>query len=94
MSHFEPYGVVAGILTVGIYIPQLIKTLKTKQTRDLSMLMLVLIVLCNIAWVFNGIEINSPSRYLSAIFVLVLTIPILYIKFKNMQKESKIKQAA
>ena len=36
------YGHVAGVLTISTMLPQLIHTWRTKSTRDLSMLMLVI----------------------------------------------------
>ena len=58
------YGHVAGVLTISTMLPQLIHTWKTKSTRDLSMLMLVINQISGIFWV-----VYSLSTYNIVLFI-------------------------
>lgn len=58
------YGHVAGILTISTMLPQLIHTWRTKSTRDLSMLMLVINQISGIFWV-----VYSLSTYNIVLFI-------------------------
>ena len=58
------YGHVAGVLTISTMLPQLIHTWRTKSTRDLSMLMLVINQISGIFWV-----VYSLSTYNIVLFI-------------------------
>ena len=79
----ELSGVVAAILSVGIYIPQLVLILKTKNTRDISLLFLILLILCNLFWAINGYLTHSNSRLFSGLTIIILSIPMLYYKLND-----------
>ncbi|MBT5491494.1 hypothetical protein HOK00_04210 [bacterium] len=83
IDYGEFFGILAALLAVFIYLPQLILILKTKQTRDISLLFLILILLCNISWGLNGYFENSLSRLFSGIIIIIMTLPMLYFKLKN-----------
>jgi len=83
----ELAGAIASFFAILIYLPQLIKTVRTRRTRDISFLFLIFIVLCNIAWAFNGVLTNSPSRLFSAIVIILMTIPMMIIKIKNLEQD-------
>ena len=48
-------GYVAGVLTVGSFLPQVIRAWRTKQTRDLSLAMFALLVTAGSLWMLYGI---------------------------------------
>lgn len=52
MVHY--LGYFAGLLTVGSFLPQVIRTWQTRQTRDLSLGMFVLLVTASSLWVLYG----------------------------------------
>jgi len=83
IDYGEFFGILAALLAVFIYLPQLILILKTKQTRDISLLFLILILLCNISWALNGYFENSLTRLFSGIIIIIMTLPMLYFKLKN-----------
>lgn len=58
------YGHIAGVLTISTMLPQLIHTWKTKSTRDLSMIMLVINQISGIFWV-----VYSLSTYNVVLFI-------------------------
>ena len=48
-------GYFAGLLTVGSFLPQVIRTWQTRQTRDLSLGMFALLVTASLLWIVYGI---------------------------------------
>ena len=52
-------GLTAAFLTTFAFLPQAIKTIKTKHTKDLSLIMLVMTDLGLICWLVYGILISS-----------------------------------
>lgn len=48
-------GYFAGILTVSSFLPQVIRTWQTRQTRDLSLGMFGLFMAASLVWVIYGI---------------------------------------
>lgn len=58
------YGHIAGVLTISTMLPQLIHTWKTKSSRDLSMIMLVINQISGIFWV-----VYSLSTYNVVLFI-------------------------
>ena len=58
------YGHIAGVLTISTMLPQLIHTWKTKSSRDLSMIMLVINQISGIFWV-----VYSLSTYNIVLFI-------------------------
>ncbi len=50
-----PYlGYLAGILTVGSFLPQVIRVWRTHQTRDLSLSMFALLSTASSLWIIYG----------------------------------------
>ena len=48
-------GFFAGTLTVGSFLPQVLRTWRTRQTRDLSLAMFTLLVTSGTLWAFYGV---------------------------------------
>ncbi len=52
MIHY--LGYFAGLLTVSSFLPQVIRTWQTRQTRDLSLGMFTLLVTASSLWILYG----------------------------------------
>ncbi len=48
-------GLVAGTLTVGSFLPQVLRTWRTRQTKDLSLGMFALLVAASSLWILYGL---------------------------------------
>ena len=48
-------GYVAGLLTVGAFVPQVVRAWRTRQTRDLSMATFALLVTTGSLWMIYGL---------------------------------------
>ena len=84
-DYIEILGLAAGSLTTISFLPQVIKTWKSRSAKDLSLVMFSLFCLGVIFWLIYGLLINSLPVIISNIFTLVLSSMILFfkLKFKN-----------
>lgn len=85
---FDIIGYIAGILMSVTMLPQIIKSLKTKSVKDISLLMIIILIIGSFLWMIYGILINSlPIIIMDAIAVFVNSAQLL-IKIKY-EKKSK-----
>lgn len=82
MDSISIIGFVAGILGTICYLPQVIKAWKTKETKDLSLLMYITISLGMVLWFIYGLALREAPIYLANGIALLLTTSILYLKIK------------
>ena len=85
----EFFGYFAAILTTTAFLPQLIKTLRTKKAEDVSLVTLIMFISGVGSWIIYGYEISSFPILLanSVTFILNLFIFILKIYYaKNISK--------
>jgi MtN3 and saliva related transmembrane protein len=52
-------GYFAGVLTVGSFLPQVIRVWQTRQTRDLSLTMFTLLSTASTLWIVYGVMTKS-----------------------------------
>jgi len=84
MDYVETLGIVAAILTTASFLPQAIKVIKTKETKDLSLSMYSMFFIGVVLWLTYGILIqNIPVIIANAVtFVLSGIILMMKIKYK------------
>lgn len=84
MTFVDIIGFTAGALTTLAFLPQVIKAWKTKQTKDVSLLTFIALVIGISLWLVYGIFIVSlPIIIANAIsLILVSTMLILKIMYK------------
>jgi len=75
-------GFVAASLTTIAYIPQAYKTIKTKRTRDISLIMYLILNIGVIGWLIYGIILLEWPIILANAITFLFTVPILYLKLK------------
>ena len=75
-------GLTAAFLTTFAFLPQAIKTIKTKHTKDLSLIMLVMTDLGLICWLVYGILISSIPIIAANTVSIGLITAILILKIK------------
>ena len=78
-------GLVAGVLTMIAYLPQLIKTWQSKSADDLSWSMLIILCAGIILWLvygFSGHDIPIVAANIVT-FVLASIILVLKIRYKQ-----------
>jgi len=73
-------GFTAAILTTIGYFPQLIKAIKTKQTKDISLWMYILMVTGIISWLTYGLLKTDWPIIFANLTALLMVVPILVLK--------------
>lgn len=75
-------GFAAAFLTTFAFLPQSIRTIRTKETKGLSLTMLIMIDLGLIAWLCYGLLISSlPIITANSVSLIFITF-ILILKIK------------
>jgi MtN3 and saliva related transmembrane protein len=75
-------GYIAGTLTTASFIPQVIRSWKLKETRDISLAMLVLFAIGVILWTVYGIWIGSIPIIAANVVTLGLILFLLWMKIR------------
>jgi MtN3 and saliva related transmembrane protein len=76
-------GYLAATLTTASFLPQAILTLKTKDTRSLSLTMYTLFTLGVFCWLLYGIYIANKAIIFSNSITFLLAASILVFKIYN-----------
>jgi MtN3 and saliva related transmembrane protein len=75
-------GMIAGALTTLAYIPQVVKTWRSKSTKDISVGTFVSLCLGLLMWVFYGFSIHSLPVIVANIVSLALVFIVLIFKIR------------
>ena len=78
--NIEFFGYFAAILTTLAFLPQLIKTLKTKKAEDVSLITLIMFLTGVLSWIIYGYKIASTPILLANLITFVLNLLILIFK--------------
>ena len=78
--NIEFFGYLAAILTTVAFLPQLIKTLKTKKAEDVSLITLIMFISGVGFWIIYGYEISSSPILVANIITFILNLFILISK--------------
>ena len=76
----EFFGYFAAILTTLAFLPQLIKTLKTKKADDVSLITLVMFLTGVLSWIIYGYKISSTPILIANLVTFILNLLILIFK--------------
>ena len=72
--NIEFFGYFAAILTTAAFLPQLVKTLKTKKADDVSSLTLIMFI-CGVgSWIIYGYQISSLPILIANIILSLIHI--------------------
>ena len=78
--NIEFFGYFAAILTTLAFLPQLIKTLKTKKAEDVSLITLIMFLTGVLSWIIYGYKISSTPIFLANLITFILNLLILIFK--------------
>ncbi|MGH1519899.1 SemiSWEET transporter [Chryseobacterium sp. JK1] len=70
-------GIIAGILTSVSMIPQLVKVIREKDVKDISLLMLLVLISGLSLWVWYGLEKDELPIILSNAFAVLVNLSLL-----------------
>ncbi|MBI5674892.1 MAG: SemiSWEET transporter [Nitrospirae bacterium] len=75
-------GLIAGACTTISLLPQVIKTFKTRETKDISMAMYIILISGMLLWIIYGVLIEAPPVILANALSMLLALIILIFKIK------------
>ena len=76
----DTFGYIAAILTTAAFLPQLIKTIKTKKADDVSLTTLIMFITGVASWIIYGYKISSTPILIANLITLILNLLILISK--------------
>ena len=76
----DVFGYFAAILTTSAFLPQLLKTLKTKKADDVSLTTLIMFITGVLSWIIYGMKISSIPILVANLITLILNLLILISK--------------
>ena len=79
----EWLGYAAATLTTVAFVPQAIRTLRTRDTRGISLVMYVVFTVGLCFWLAYGIVLGSWPMIFSNVVTLVLALLILGLKLRH-----------
>jgi MtN3 and saliva related transmembrane protein len=82
MTQIQALGYIAGTVSTLVFMPQVIKTWKTKSTKDISLLMFLFATVSVILWLIYGILVNDGAIIYTNSTILVLSCIMIYLKLK------------
>ncbi|AMJ60753.1 SemiSWEET family sugar transporter [Bosea sp. PAMC 26642] len=82
LSTIEIIGFVAALLTTGSWVPQAWRTIRTRDTRSISLWMQVLFAAGTAMWLTYGLMISSWPVVVANTLTLVLVLSILALKLR------------
>lgn len=85
----ETVGSAAALLTTLAYLPQSVRTIRTRSTGDFSLKMLVFLAAGLALWILYGIAIGSVPLIAANIVTLAFVAPILVFKLKSLELRRK-----
>ena len=94
MTSIQILGMAAGSISAITFLPQVIKTWKTKSAGDISLLMFTFATISVIMWLVYGIILKDiPIIYTNSL-VLICSLIMLYFKYRFRVKPTEIKPKA
>lgn len=79
----EWIGFLAAFLTTAAYFPQMLKVLREKETRSLSLCMYLFITTGIGLWFVYGVMLGSPSLMLANGLTFLMAGTILFMKIRH-----------
>lgn len=80
MSPITLLGLLAGVLTTISFVPQVIKTWKTKSAKDLSLGMYSIFCLGVLLWLIYGFAVSDIPVIAANMVTLIFALTLLYFK--------------
>jgi len=82
MSAVQLLGLLAGTITSITFLPQVIKIWKSKSAKDLSFMMLLLLIISLVLWLTYGLILLDVAIIYTNSMALVMSLIMLFFKLK------------
>lgn len=83
-------GYLAAFLTTASFVPQAIKTIRTRDTEGISVLMYLGFTAGVFFWMVYGVMREDPVIILANSLTFLLALPILLIALSNARKQKAL----
>jgi len=88
MTGIEILGYTAGAITSLTFLPQVIKTLKEKSAKDVSMMMFIIAVVNQTMWVVYGALLSNWVIILTNAVILSMSLTMIILKLRYSANEN------
>ena len=87
---FSPndFGFIAAALTTIAFLPQVIKTWRTRKAEDVSIVMLLMFITGLLFWIIYAIQTNAFPVLIANIITFILNISVLILKLMYREQKS------
>jgi MtN3 and saliva related transmembrane protein len=82
MNNIEIIGFTAGIFLAVSLVPQIIKSWKTRSTKDISLIWSLINLIGEILWIVYGFYLNSYSLIIMSSISFLMNIFMMSLKIK------------
>ena len=82
MNSIEYLGFTAGLFVAISLLPQILKSWKTKSTKDIAIMWTIINLIGQVLWIVYGIVIVSYSLVTMSSITLAMTITLIAMKLK------------
>ncbi|WP_205513335.1 SemiSWEET family sugar transporter [Longitalea arenae] len=82
-------GMIAALLTTAAYIPQAYKTIRTRSTKDLSLVTFSMLFIGTILWFIYGLYIHDTPLMLANGITATLSGIIFFLKISSSKKRRR-----
>jgi MtN3 and saliva related transmembrane protein len=87
-------GFIAAFFTTFAFLPQSIKTLRTRNTEGISLIMYVMFVMGVVSWIIYGLQRSDIAILAANVVTLFLALPILgMLLIAKLKNPTKAKQS-
>lgn len=85
ISFTEITGLIANILSNVAFVPQIIKSFRTKKVDDISIGMFMILFTTQVCWILYAIPIGAKNLWTSCAIEIFLLIPIfvMYVRYRS-----------
>jgi MtN3 and saliva related transmembrane protein len=92
-SYIDAIGIIAGLLIVCSFIPQLIIIIKNKSAKDISITMYIVLLVAQILWMVYGIlksdfQVIITNAITSLLTILIIIFALWYSKTSSIISSS------
>jgi len=81
-------AIVAGVMILSGWVPQIIKGYRTKKLDDISKYLMILIAGGAFLWILYGVEKDDPFIIGVNVAAIALTMIVLSMKFRYQKKNN------
>ena len=82
MQAIQILGLMAGTITSITFLPQVIRIWKTRSAKDLSMVMMIMLIVGTSLWLSYGLMIKDAAIIYTNSMVLGMSLVMLFFKLK------------